>query len=795
MKRFFRFMTLLAMIFLLKQVSTYAAVTPLSLPKSWNASVGQKSYTTALGCTLSGLGSDYADAPKLKFDSSGDYLLIQLADAPDKLSFNIKGYSTSGKYSFKIQESTDGQSFTDVLNITSVSTKTVAEKMSSLKPSTRYVKFLYAVKDAGNIGIGGISITKYASDERYVVTFDGNGHGTPVSLSLQESSAGSGVILPGCTPHEGYAFDGWSTSSNAASADAGEAGTLFTPSENTTLYACYVPVYTLRVVQPQLGGSLTVMSDTTPLSDGAIVRSGTSLTCQVSDIPEGQRFSCFHIYWDSGEESCETENPFTFSDMSLPGITECTISVVYQALNQYTINYMVNGINISPQENVWEGSNLLFPTPNSIKEKVFCGWIEKEIDGTIDDEPSFVSTDGLRASENKTYYAVFANITPGPSIIVSDILNRALTGSEKSTYETWTGKTDKSDAVYAGNSAGSYSSIQINESKGTSGIVSTISGGKIKKVSVAWNANTINGRTLNIYGKNTAYKTASELYNNATRGTLLGTLVYGTSNVLSVSKDYDYVGVRSDDGAIYLNNITFEWETKSPDTYSSYCTSIIDGNIKFIATDGKAYYATFSSVDNVVVPKLTEVSGELAQVSAFTIGVNGNKLVFNNLSDGCSDGENWFLPANTGYLLKCEYPGLTSPSIPYTTEVSSLGNVNTSFNELIPCTSAGVFISEDNTKYYKLAYGDNVNKQELGFYWGADNGGAFKVKAGVAVLAVPQHISPVRGFSFDFSDDETIIDNAEINASDSEVFYNLSGQRMNKKQKGLNIINGRKVLY
>ena len=83
--------------------------------------------------------------------------------------------------------------------------------------------------------------------------------------------------------------------------------------------------------------------------------------------------------------------------------------------------------------------------------------------------------------------------------------------------------------MYAGQSAGGNESIQLRSNNSNSGIVTTASGGKATKVAVVWNSNTSNGRTLNVYGKNAPYSAATDLYSTSTQGTLLGTIVYGTS--------------------------------------------------------------------------------------------------------------------------------------------------------------------------------------------------------------------------------------------------------------------------
>lgn len=145
---------------------------------------------------------------------------------------------------------------------------------------------------------------------------------------------------------------------------------------------------------------------------------------------------------------------------------------------------------------------------------------------------------------------------------VTDELDQEFTGVTGTNYTSWSGKTSNSDAVYAGFSAGGNNSIQLRSNNNNSGVITTTSGGKVKKVTVTWNSNTANGRTLNVYGKNTAYTEASDLYNSSNQGTLLGTIVCGTSTELTITADYEFVGFRSNSGAMYLEKVQIVWETE-----------------------------------------------------------------------------------------------------------------------------------------------------------------------------------------------------------------------------------------
>lgn len=212
---------------------------------------------------------------------------------------------------------------------------------------------------------------------------------------------------------------------------------------------------------------------------------------------------------------------------------------------------------------------------------------------------------------------------------VTDVLNRSTTGVTGSSYTNWSGKTSNSTAVYAGNSAGGNTSIQLRSNESTSGIVTTTSGGKVKSITVSWNGNTSNGRTLNIYGKNSAYSAASDLY-GTNAGTLLGTIVYGVSTSLTVSGDYQYIGIRSNSGALYLTSVTIVWETggSTPTTYSVNLNQTTGGTISASPTTA----AEGATVTVTATPdtgyKLSTVTVTPDGGTAFAATVSGNTATF-----------------------------------------------------------------------------------------------------------------------------------------------------------------------
>ena len=145
--------------------------------------------------------------------------------------------------------------------------------------------------------------------------------------------------------------------------------------------------------------------------------------------------------------------------------------------------------------------------------------------------------------------------------VITDHLDREFTGVTGTTYTSWEGKTSLSDAVYAGQSAGSNESIQLRSNNSNSGIITTSSGGTVAHISVNWHENTANGRTLNVYGKSSAYSSPTDLYDSNLQGTLIGTIVNGTSTELEITDDYEFIGLRSASGAMYLHDIYITWTT------------------------------------------------------------------------------------------------------------------------------------------------------------------------------------------------------------------------------------------
>ena len=159
---------------------------------------------------------------------------------------------------------------------------------------------------------------------------------------------------------------------------------------------------------------------------------------------------------------------------------------------------------------------------------------------------------------------------PDVPVLDGDTIDRYATGvAAFGAYADWT-LIGESGAEYAGNSGGGDrqavededGALQFRSKNSNSGIVTTVSGGIIASITIVWNAGTTVGRKLDVYGSNTDYEAPNDLYNSSKQGSKINTFEYDGSTLtvtFTVSGNYTYVGVRSNNGALYLDSIAFEW--------------------------------------------------------------------------------------------------------------------------------------------------------------------------------------------------------------------------------------------
>ncbi|MCR5850861.1 MAG: chitobiase/beta-hexosaminidase C-terminal domain-containing protein [Bacteroidaceae bacterium] len=230
------------------------------------------------------------------------------------------------------------------------------------------------------------------------------------------------------------------------------------------------------------------------------------------------------------------------------------------------------------------------------------------------------------------------------------------------------------------------------------------------------------------------------------------------------------------------------WTITGTETYEfvnkSNAANSINANLRNNGTYGFACYAVSTGGELSLYKKVTESVtlnaygyatfcstnaldfSDDSKFSAWQItGTSGSTITFEQITGTVA--------AETGVLLKGSASGIIT--IPVAASGSTLSS-----NLLVGITtptdiSAGQYYGLSGDKFVKV--------------------GAGTVPAGKALLPASVVGSSIKAFNFVFEDDP---DGIEKTLSDSplkgENIYNLAGQRLSKMQKGINIVNGKKIL-
>lgn len=184
-------------------------------------------------------------------------------------------------------------------------------------------------------------------------------------------------------------------------------------------------------------------------------------------------------------------------------------------------------------------------------------------------------------------FALIASIGNLYAAEVTDVITASNLKATGTTYTLFSDVKVKSEALYSGQSAQTDNNsgiIQLNSSKKNSrnvGIVSTVSGGLIKSVSIEVDGS--NTKTYSVYAKKTAYTKIEDLYNNS-KGDLI--LENTSTKSVDVTGEYYYIGIRSKSGAVKIKSITITYVN------SSVATPTITPNGGDVNVGGKITFAT-----------------------------------------------------------------------------------------------------------------------------------------------------------------------------------------------------------
>ena len=485
--------------------------------------------------------------------------------------------------------------------------------------------------------------------------------------------------------------------------------------------------------------------------------------------------------------------------ISSTGATDKTITLTGTSANAYTVAWNVNG-NVytdgTPTTKVVEGEKVtvLPTTPENINGKAFVGWTATEISGESASKPTdlFATVENAPVvSANTIYYAVYANKVETEYWKKVTAANVNSEGEGEYALLTPDGYAFNGKMNTSGQGLSTADAFTFVDNK-----AATVPEGTcvltLTKVGT-------NGYKMN----NAEFGYLSAILDNNKKKLVWHTSEnsywsYSSSNWAYNANNY-YLRTCNNTFRVYLNssNDDLIFAKKVSDiAYSGYCTTVTAAAkptytkqtpVTFRAEDNGVYYATFSNEKVTFIPYV--------YCEPYTIVVSNGKIGKAVIKEESADingkaVKGYFIPANTGVLLY----SLAETADYYTVENKTVDALAEGTNMLMPAPVAGgEFTAEPGKVYYKLAYNDYTAHTGLGFYWGAENGGAFKVKAGTAYLAVPASDATAKGFAF--NGEATGIEGVNANVENAKAIYNLNGQRIASMAKpGLYIVNGKKVV-
>ena len=353
------------------------------------------------------------------------------------------------------------------------------------------------------------------------------------------------------------------------------------------------------------------------------------------ELPSPERSGYNFLGWFTNKEGTgeKIESPYIPTD-------NVTLYAKWEEKTKYTITFMMNDgtDTIYEETKVIENDKIMLPNISPTRKGYkFTGWYTSNETTSLVDE-------NLIITNNLTLYAGWEE-----SNYISDVLTIEDLPYDKTSssvkYFNFSNISKDSNANYSGFAAKNYiyDCIQTNDSYG---IYSSKSGGYIRKVTINWNENTKSGRTIDLYGSHTPF----ESYSSISKETKLNSdgIVYGKTNEVTILENYEYIGIKSRSGALYINSITFEWEPVKPTVdetilKSSYLfTEMTDGeNIsngirfvgsvkedKFVDLSNVGFNFTLTSTDKNVTKDYAVETTKL-----YNIIDDSNKFAFKNNED------------------------------------------------------------------------------------------------------------------------------------------------------------------
>ena len=193
-----------------------------------------------------------------------------------------------------------------------------------------------------------------------------------------------------------------------------------------------------------------------------------------------------------------------------------------------------------------------------------------------------------------------------------------------------------------------------------------------------------------------------------------------------------------------------------------------------VRTSAAGYATFYDSGWAVTLP-----SGLQAQVVA---GISNGKLSYKTLTGSV-------VPKDVAVMLTADLKRAADYTLTRTESTATYSGTNLLKGSDEATTTTG------DGYHYKLSYGpssDSSLKDVFGWYWGAQDGGAFQIDGHKAWLVVPRSAG-ARSFSAD--GEANGISDIDVESADNSSYYDLQGRQVSQPtKKGLYIKNGKKIV-
>ena len=505
-------------------------------------------------------------------------------------------------------------------------------------------------------------------------------------------------------------------------------------------------------------------------------------------------------YTIDGDETQNTIENLTFT---MPA-NNVTIHATFMETitGTFSINYSVNGI-IRKTETLEANASLNFPAVSSMYGKVFLGWTTSEVPDEVDVQPETVGA--IKATTDATYYALFAT-------------KNSTAGSDELT---------KVDELVAGMDV-----ILAMEEDGvpSEGISDVNVEGKTAVVS-ATKADWLKF-SVNEIGENTCLVYNNQFVTPSTNSNNMFSLTENNGTSFYINEDYHLAYMKGKDEYV----LAWNHDKTNGDYYRFYKTSTIENNtgtaqvytLFFVYTDGSSTtYSAYTTLPSYVKLDESTTNGTYENETFGTVKIIRSMKADDTWNSLCLPFSMDEEQITTAFGEDTDVRELTTASVTGTApdEVLHLNFTQVTAIEAgklymvrVPAAISEFYVedTEVNTAkpvqdYSKDGYTIQTHSN-YNYMDGPTNGyvpvGSFvissnkfmqvgsstqKMKAFRGyITATDASGNPVKALGIGFIDPLTGINNVEFN-TDARI-YNLQGLQQSKFQKGINIVNGKKVI-